>query len=53
MCLGQEIRSLINEYQNAGTYRVSFDAGSLTSGVYFYSLSSDNFVQVKKMLLVK
>ncbi len=51
--LGQEVRSLINEYQNAGTYRVSFDASSLTSGVYFYSLTSDNFVQVKKMLLVK
>jgi hypothetical protein len=51
--LGQEVRSLINEYQNAGTYRVSFDASSLTSGVYFYSLTSDNFVQVKKMMLVK
>jgi hypothetical protein len=51
--LGQEVRSLINEYQNAGTYRVSFDASSLTTGVYFYSLTSDNFVQVKKMMLVK
>jgi hypothetical protein len=51
--LGQEVRSLINEYQNAGTYKVSFDASSLTSGVYFYSLSSDNFLQVKKMMLVK
>ena len=51
--LGQEVRSLINEYQNAGIYKVSFDASSLTSGVYFYSLSTDNFLQVKKMMLVK
>jgi len=51
--LGQEVRSLINEYQNAGIYKVSFDASSLTSGVYFYSLSADNFLQVKKMMLVK
>lgn len=51
--LGQEVRSLVSEYQNAGTYRVTFDASSLTSGVYFYSLSADNFLQVKKMMLVK
>jgi hypothetical protein len=51
--LGQEVHSLINEYQNPGTYKVTFDASSLTSGVYFYSLSSDNFLQVKKMMLVK
>jgi hypothetical protein len=51
--LGQEVKSLVNQFQNAGTYTVTFDASSLTSGVYFYSLSTDNFSQVKKMMLVK
>ena len=51
--LGQEVRSIVNEYQNVGTYSVSFDAASLTSGVYFYSIVTDNFVKVKKMMLVK
>jgi hypothetical protein len=51
--LGQEVKSLVNEYQNAGVHKLTFDASSLTSGVYFYSLSTDNFLQVKKMMLVK
>jgi hypothetical protein len=51
--LGQEVQTLVNQYQPVGNYRVTFDAGSLTSGVYFYSIRSDNFIQVKKMLLVK
>lgn len=51
--LGQEVKSLVSQYQNAGNYTVTFDASSFTSGVYFYSLSADNFLQVKKMMLVK
>ncbi len=51
--LGQELRVLVNQMMNPGTYDVSFDASSLTSGVYFYSLSVDNFTQVKKMMLLK
>lgn len=51
--LGQELRELVNQMMNPGTYNVSFDASSLTSGVYFYSLSVDNFTQVKKMMLLK
>ncbi|MFA6597684.1 MAG: T9SS type A sorting domain-containing protein [Ignavibacteriaceae bacterium] len=51
--LGQEVRVLVNQMMNPGTYNVSFDASSLTSGVYFYSLSVDNFTQVKKMMLLK
>ena len=51
--LGQELRVLINQMMNPGTYNVSFDASSLTSGVYFYSLSVDKFTQVKKMMLLK
>lgn len=51
--LGQEVKTLINQYQNTGTYKVSFDASSLTSGIYFYSLSTDDFLQVRKMMLIK
>ncbi|HLG32133.1 MAG TPA: T9SS type A sorting domain-containing protein, partial [Ignavibacteriaceae bacterium] len=51
--LGQEIKTLINQFQSAGNYKISFDASFLTSGIYFYSIRSDNFTQVKKMVLVK
>jgi hypothetical protein len=51
--LGQEVKSLVNQFQNVGTYTVTFDASSLPSGVYFYSLNADNFSQVKKMMLLK
>lgn len=51
--LGQEVKTLINEYQNQGNYKVTFDASALTSGVYFYSLNADNNVQIKKMMLIK
>jgi hypothetical protein len=37
----------------AGTYKYRFNAGDLSSGVYFYTLSSGSFVETKKMLLIK
>ncbi|MDD5360707.1 MAG: M28 family peptidase [Ignavibacteria bacterium] len=51
--LGREVRTLVNEYQNAGNYVVMFNAGELASGVYFYKLSTDKFSETKKMLLTK
>ena len=51
--LGKEVVTLVNEKLNPGTYRVEFDAGSLTSGVYFYRLTSGDFMDTKRMLLVK
>ncbi len=51
--IGQEISTLMNETKPVGNYSVSFDASSLTSGIYFYSLETDNFKQVRKMLLLK
>ena len=51
---GSEISVLVNEILNAGEYRYVFDAGSLSSGVYFYSLYADGkFVDTKKMVLVR
>jgi hypothetical protein len=51
--LGQKVKTLINSQQNAGTYKVIFNANDLTSGIYFYQLNSGSFKQVKKMLLLK
>ncbi|MBI9073028.1 MAG: family 16 glycosylhydrolase [Melioribacteraceae bacterium] len=51
--LGNEIKTLVNKAQSAGTYKITFDASNLNSGIYFYKLQSGNFVQVKKMSLVK
>ena len=51
--LGQEIAVLINEVREAGINSVSFSGADLAGGVYFYRLSTENFTQIKKMLLVK
>lgn len=51
--LGQEIKTLVNQYQSSGSYVVQFDASELPSGVYIYKLTSGNFSAVKKMLLTK
>jgi photosystem II stability/assembly factor-like uncharacterized protein len=51
--LGREIRALVNENKAAGNYSVSFDAGNLASGIYFYTIKAGDFVQTKKMILLK
>jgi hypothetical protein len=51
--LGREIATLVDEYKPAGRYEVNFDANDLTGGVYFYKLTSDNFIRIKKFILVK
>jgi len=51
--LGNEITTLVNEEKSAGNYEVYFDASNLTSGIYFYRISSGNPTDVKKMLLIK
>jgi len=51
--LGRVVRTLVNEYKNAGNYITEFDGTNLSSGVYFYKLTADNFSNVKKMILIK
>jgi hypothetical protein len=51
--LGQEVATLVNKELNAGYHRIEFNAGSLSSGVYFYRLKTQNFEQTKKLLLLK
>jgi agmatine/peptidylarginine deiminase len=50
---GKVVRTLTNEVQQPGEYKVDFNAADLTSGVYFYRLDAGEFSQVRKMLLIK
>jgi hypothetical protein len=51
--LGQQVASLVNEFQAPGTYTVKFDASSMASGVYFYRVQSGSYSAIKKMMLLK
>ncbi|PJB00389.1 MAG: hypothetical protein CO128_00720 [Ignavibacteriales bacterium CG_4_9_14_3_um_filter_30_11] len=51
--LGQEVMTLVNKEQKAGKYVVSFNAKVLSSGIYFYQIKANDFVQIKKMILLK
>ncbi|WP_337864565.1 M1 family aminopeptidase [Ignavibacterium sp.] len=51
--LGNEVATLVNEEKPAGVYEVEFNASALSSGIYFYTLITNSFVETKKMLLLK
>jgi Secretion system C-terminal sorting domain len=51
--LGREVSTLVNEYKTAGTYSIEFNASWFASGIYFYQIHSGNFVETKKMVLIK
>jgi hypothetical protein len=51
--LGREVATLVNEEKPAGEYEVEFDGSTLTSGIYFYQLKAGEFIQTKKMILLK
>lgn len=53
--LGREMETLVNGYQQAGYYHCSFNAvnSSLSTGVYFYTITASSFIQIKKMILLK
>jgi aminopeptidase N len=51
--LGNEIATLVNEYKPAGSYELTWQAANLPSGIYFYQLHVGNFIESKKMLLLK
>ena len=51
--LGREVRSLVNDNLKPGIYEADFNAADLPSGVYFYKLNAGEFVDTKKMILLK
>jgi hypothetical protein len=51
--LGQKVATLVNEKKEAGTYQVQFDGTALASGVYFYRITAGEFVETRKLVLVR
>lgn len=51
--LGGEVATLVNEEKQTGYYEIEFNGSSLPSGVYFYQLKAGNFVETKKMILLR
>lgn len=51
--LGREVITLVNELQLYGAYTVTFNGANLANGMYFYRLQADNYVETKRMVLVK
>ena len=51
--LGNEVATLVNQIVTAGKHQVTFDAGSLSSGVYLYTIKASDFSETKKMILMK
>jgi len=51
--LGNEVANLVNTTQEAGQHNITFDASSLSSGLYIYTLNAGNFISSRKMMLLK
>jgi hypothetical protein len=51
--LGREVKALVNEIKQPGTYEVQFNTSGLASGIYLYRIESGSFIQTKKMILLK
>ena len=51
--LGEKVAELVNEYMNAGSYKVSFGAERLSAGIYLYKITAGSFNYTRKMTLVK
>jgi len=51
--LGREAANLVNEEKSAGNYTAEFNAANLSSGICFYQIRADEFIQTKKMLLLR
>ncbi len=51
--LGEEVAVVIDDYQSAGNYKITFNGNDLPSGMYVYQLKSGNYSESKKMLLLK
>jgi photosystem II stability/assembly factor-like uncharacterized protein len=50
---GREISVIVNDFRTAGAHEITFNGSGLPSGIYFYMLETDNFIESKKMALIK
>lgn len=50
---GKVVSNLLKEFMSSGTYSITFNSSGLSSGIYYYTLSTENFIESKKMVLVK
>lgn len=51
--IGNQVAALVDEYKPAGSYEVEWDANEFPSGIYFYQLISGNYIEAKKMVLLR
>ena len=51
--IGREVKTLVNEFKDAGYYTVEFNGSNFASGIYYYKLETSNFTATKKMILLK
>jgi hypothetical protein len=51
--LGREVSVLVNERKNAGVHAVEFDASALSSGMYLYQLQAGDFIQTRRLVILK
>jgi hypothetical protein len=51
--LGQEIKTLVNEFNESGIHTLNFNASELNSGIYIYKIEAGTYTQSRKMMLVK
>ncbi len=51
--LGNEVKTLVDEEKPSGNYEAEFNAGNISSGIYFYSLKTNTFSEQKKMIVMK
>ncbi len=51
--LGEKIKTIIDEYKSSGNYSLTINLSNYSSGVYFYKIQENNFIQLKKMVLIK
>ena len=51
--LGKVVATLVNENKSAGYYTINFDASRLSSGIYFYTIRSNDYYDRKKMIVLK
>lgn len=50
---GREVKILINEYKPEGFYNINFNVSNFTSGIYFYRFASKNYIEIRKMVVIK